>query len=434
MSKFSNFFSVFITAYHILVTKLRIISGQGVSIIRQTATPLKSLDYFRQYFVTAEKVAVRKDAETLFLFRVFFLLMAYCALLIGLLFPFVSLRPASRAVLADFVHFIYRDGQFYFIISCLLAYTLFLYWAVYFRPANRKLNGLIRRALHSESVANLSILRRSRWSGHRGLNFRQLILLTINGLQIFTFTLSFSLPFTMQVMGKAFLSSFPLPSLGTSSAATYITQLLWTLLLYLVHLFHTLLYFFFWYAFVYIVIHLAVYFTVVLTYAVLQFRANYAGLRLALGKTSKTKSRRRVRHLLSLQLRQNLVNFGLVFLIDDFFGLLFTVYMFLHMPLTAYFIMRMLFSQVGMLSFLAMIGIVVEACLGSLFLHLCLAFFCDYIHRGGAMLLRYSAASTSASSGSSRGQKMSVRDRLLLLSHIHRLVVRNKYGVTFSGN
>lgn len=406
-----------VTVYSNVVYKVKLIFNQIVKDFFQTVKPFKDLDYFRQYFLTAEKVII-KDADTIFSSKVYFYYIVHYFLFVGIIFPFYSLSSSTRVLLGDFVHIMFKEKQFYFIFAILVFYTVFLFWALFFKPSNVKLNEVLCCALNSDKV--LAIETGVRFAGAKSpLTFRQLILIFINSLQVFNWVISFCIPLNVLVMGNAFLLSFPV------SYKTSWSQLLWSAFLYMILLFQTFINLTFWYAFAYVVILLATHVMMALTYTVLQFSQNYAHLKRALRRLMK--GLRAVPPLVGV-LQENLVHFRLVFLIDNFYRLHATTYIGLHVPLAAFFLMQLLFRKVTLTPWLVMTGIALESFIGCLLVHIYMAFFSGYIHRSGKMLLQFSAATSG-----SGVVRLTFKERLLISSHICRLVVRKKYGVTLSG-
>lgn len=258
----------------------------------------------------------------------------------------------------------YQDKQFYLIIISLIGLTVIFFWSAFFRPSVCKLNGIISLALTLESVLKIKTAFPILLS-RLPVNFYHFVLLVINFFQSLILIISFSFICSLLVMGNVFFNHFPVQRFSTGdSMLIFVLLLLRTTLLYLVHLFHLCIFFIFWYSFACILILTGINFVVALTYIVLQFKQNYAQLKVALRKRVKG-----FRAPLSPLLQRNLFNFGLVFLFDDFLSLQGTAYFRLHIPLSAYFVMRMLFNHVSLLPAILMIGLASEAVFGFLFCH-----------------------------------------------------------------
>lgn len=157
-------------------------------------------------------------------------------------------------------------------------------------------------------------------------------------------------------------------------------------------------------------------------YAFIFFRQNHVKLIRIL--TLVTRSR-----YISLKcaLQQNLRLFEEFFIGNAFFGPMLTVYLAVHLPASAYFSTVIAFGQVDGLMRMTLIGLVMETINGSLFVHLSAAYFSSYVHKSGKVLLSFNAK------GSVTKSKLPVRFKLILFFfHIQRLVVREKYGITYS--
>ncbi|KAH9390929.1 hypothetical protein TYRP_006518 [Tyrophagus putrescentiae] len=117
---------------------------QSLRLFLQAATPLKSLDNYRRYFVTVEQVtatgAVRsKDRRTIGLCIVYSCLLAYFVLL-NVFHFFVPLDLATRMLLGDTVAALALDAQFNLIFASLSLYAIHINWAM-----EAQLCGLLRQ-------------------------------------------------------------------------------------------------------------------------------------------------------------------------------------------------------------------------------------------------------------------------------------------------
>ncbi len=423
-------------AKSIFIDRLKFTFNHSFSAFIQSASPFKSISFYRQYFAAAEAVAVQRNRNSIALFKVYLLLFAYFIALNCLVFPLFPLSPSSRILLADGVFILMlKDRQFYFIYAGIATYTVLLYWSMYF-AYNRPLNEVLKRAFTEKGILEAETGLQLPLTGTQ-VTFRQVIRLTVHSLQVFTLIIDVCGPVFMLMAGGAFVDCY-LPNFSSSHP-------LWTTLFFLLfplHLLHVALNCLVWFAFGHVLILVGVNFTVGLTFIVLQFRENNGQLReeLKRGKqkmemencgSSTVKGKPASHHhrfLLFTLLRRNLSHFRLVFLFDDFYGKQTLVFFALHGPLSAYFMSQVLFGHIDVLPMTIMVGVSLEAYVGSLLLHLYMAHYSGYIHRAGRMLLSYSAA-TSATSESFTPTK----DRLLLSTHIQRLVVRRRYGVTYGG-
>lgn len=280
------------------------------------------------------------------------------------------------------------------------------------------------------------------------LSLQQWALLIINSLQIFILQLDVCFLFLAPLNVWTFLSSYVelIDAVDKNSKTLepfYLTKnVLLTAFPFLicVHLFHVFLVFTAWYAFAHALILMASYGTCCYLYAFLLFKQNYQALGKALSRALKSvsrsdKNRSKVTRLgyVATTLESNATNFCVVFLFDRFISLQLLIYLSLHMPMSALFVMEILVgengnnkavSQLPMTRFIK-IGLVLEAIVGSLVLHLRMAHFSSYIHQGGKMLMNFSAHF--------RCERLSVRSRLLIWRHAQRLWVRREFGVTYGG-
>ncbi|KAH9402293.1 hypothetical protein TYRP_016351 [Tyrophagus putrescentiae] len=189
----------------------------------------------------------------------------------------------------------------------------------------------------------------------------------------------------------------------------------------LVSLFHLFLNFALWYSFAHALIFLGVYGITTLVYVYLRFMINFAELRRTLTHFSSCHRD------LTCILRENIRLFEIVFIGDRYFGKLFLLYLLLHLPISAYFLMEIFLGKVVGIARFAFIGLIMEAFVGSLGLHVATAHFSGYIHRGGKMLLNFNAKHNHGS------KLMPLRRRLLIWRHINRLWVDKKFGISYAG-
>lgn len=82
----ANFSQELVILFQSVVYKLKLIIKQTNKMLMLVAVPFKKLDYLQGYFYTAKKVVILKDADTIFLFKVYFTIISYFTLLTGVLF------------------------------------------------------------------------------------------------------------------------------------------------------------------------------------------------------------------------------------------------------------------------------------------------------------------------------------------------------------
>lgn len=88
---------------------------------------------------------------------------------------------------------------------------------------------------------------------------------------------------------------------------------------------------------------------------------------------------------------------------------------------------QLVYAKVAGLMCVIMIAEMMEAFLKDLIHQLNVAVFSSFAHKKGKMLLSFTAI------GSTQNQKLPVKLKLHLNTHIQRLVVRKKYGITYNG-
>ena len=273
-------------------------------------------------------------------------------------------------------------------------------------------------------------------------------MIIINSLQVFILQLNVCFLFLTPLNVWTFLSSYIelIDTVDKNSETLqpfYLTKnVLLTAfpLLICIHLFHVFLVFTAWYAFAHALILIASYGTCCFVYAFLCFKQNYQALKKALSKALKSvprseKNKSKVTRLghVATTLASNSANFCLVFHFDRFIGPQLVIYLSSHMPISALFVMEILVGgniknkavcQPPVTQFIKL-GLVLEALVGSLLLHLIMANFSSHIHRGGKLLMDFSARL--------RRKRLTLRSRLLIWGHAQRLWVRKKFGITYGG-
>ena len=432
------------------MNQLKFTFFQSVKLFLRTALPYKNFDYYRRYFITVDQVStVHQDSRTINLYLLYACFLAYFALL-NVSHFFLPYSHFTRVLCADGVAAMRMDLQFNLVFAGLIAYSIFLNWALYFKM-NPPIHVFVRQVFletdgkkaNEKNLApflnkyflfyskNTTIL------DQKKAFFRFLSLLVINFLQVFIFLLNFCFFIFAPLMVVTFLRLY----FSAFNSLSRFPFYFWSLLFFVqlpFHLFHIFLNFVLWYTFAHGLILLAVIGTLTITALYFLFWQNYIYLKKALKMVDISRKRKlstnatfkRNSYLIQL-LRRNVAHFCLVFAFDAYYGWHFLVYLGLHMPTSAYFVVQILFNwnNQSSLSLLAMIGLSGEAFTGTLFIHLYCAHFSTYIHRAGKWLIAY----TATNSGLNALDNAAVRDRFLMWTHINRLVVKKKYGVTYYG-
>lgn len=120
--------------------------------------PLKTLEYYRYLFETSSAIAAENGTEAHSRFKTYFLFFIYLSLLqfiFFFLFPTLSDNPSKlsflRVLFVDWLFIINgeRDSQFYLFFVCLIVYTVYLHWALYYGD-NHRFNGYIEEMLFGD--------------------------------------------------------------------------------------------------------------------------------------------------------------------------------------------------------------------------------------------------------------------------------------------
>ncbi len=280
------------------------------------------------------------------------------------------------------------------------------------------------------------------------LTLQQWALIVINSLQIFILLLDFCLLFFTFVDVWTLLNTY-LELIDTTDKNLntlqpfYLTKnalLTFFPLLLCFHLFHLFLVYIAWYTFAHALILIASYGTCCFVYAFLCFQQNYQTLKKTLSRALKFVFRSKINKAkvtrlgyVEAALESNSAHFRLVFLFDRFIGPQLVIYLSSHMPISALFVMEILVGGYGnnravcqppMTRFIKLC-LVLEAFVGSLLLHLIMANFSNYIHKGGKLLMDFSARF--------RCERLTLGSRLIIWRHAQRLWVRRKFGITYGG-
>lgn len=437
------YFITFITTalqYQIMTSKvtsnimklLKFACSQSTAMFKHAVVPYKKYDYFRCYFETTEKMAILKDHETIFVFKVYFFLLLYFIILNAILYLF-PVNYFIRVLLFDTVQIIIKDELFYYVYFFLTFYTFFLFKSLYFTP-NLTLHASFKNVLFAqEKSASLNRLQIKKKKGTEVKNqflltfnqrvlLQQKALLILNSLQVFILQIDVFFLIVTMIIGRLFLQSSY--HLFLSCNFNKVLALLGFCLLLLVYFFHIFLTIIFWYSFSHSLILMATFCSTGFAYLCNRFKQNYVQLRKALSKSCKRKEKNY--GFLVRALKKNASNFVLVFTFDGFIGRQFLVFLVLHMPTSAFFLMKIALGQDNEITRFIMLGLVLETYVGSLVIHLWFAFFTEYIHQSGKMLLSFNAGKDSLC--------LTPRARLTISLHIYRLWVNKKYGITYAGN
>ena len=401
MTVFSFKMSISIT-YRVMFT-----IQETIIMFLRTALPYENINLFRRYFEKSTKVSVFKNDESIFLFQLYFFFFIYFAFL-NVIFYFFPQKPFVYILFSDTVHLFFKNQQFYLFYSGLIAYTIFLYWSLYFN-CNLTIISLFEDAFDNDDKYARKVSIHFLGSQTANTMFRQIAFLVINLLQVFILIVDICL----------IIYTFELWMNILTCDLFFNSFFGWIAIL--VSLFHLFLNFALWYSFAHALIFLGVYGITTLVYVYLRFMINFAELRRTLTHFSSCHRD------LTCILRENIRLFEIVFIGDRYFGKLFLLYLLLHLPISAYFLMEIFLGKVVGIARFAFIGLIIEAFVGSIGLHVATAHFSGYIHRGGKMLLNFNAKHNHGS------KLMPLRRRLLIWRHINRLWVDKKFGISYAG-
>lgn len=119
----------------------------SVSMFKQVTFPYKNLNYYRQFFITSQKITnvlngSEQDDGTMLLFKVYLFFLVYFAVL-NIFLCLLPVPDFTRLLLSDTVFILLKNDQFYYILIGIVSYTLFLCWSLYIFQANNELKYLL---------------------------------------------------------------------------------------------------------------------------------------------------------------------------------------------------------------------------------------------------------------------------------------------------
>ncbi len=402
--------------------QLKFTPNHCAAFLFRTLLPNKTgVDYYLRYFAACSRLATAKDAQ----FKLLILFHTYWSLLQGVLYllPLEGVSPLLRLVLVDGVFILRLDRrQFYLFYSAFIAYSVHLHLALYCSPSSHKLNSIVKRALVGGSAADTRLPADVKFAcfetAARQAKYRRLAMAFTNAMQGFILLLDLCLAMFVVVLASRLQSTLQ-PFSGLS---------IFTLIaLFPVFLLHFLFLFLFWVSFARNFLLLATFSFVSFLYVTMLFQQNYLRLKRAFKLVYKPTVNVCSQLYLISALKQNLHIFLVTFINDAFLGPLFTVYLAFNLPVSSYFIIQLVFGKMKGLMRVIMISEIVEAFVGGLIFHLCVAVFSNFAHKGGKMLLSFAARE------SIQNKKLPFNLKHHLYTHIQRLVVRKKYGITYYG-
>lgn len=316
-------------------------------------TVYKNINYYRRFFDTYGKINTQNDVDMLFLFKAYFILMTYKALLHGA-FYICPLNSGIRLVLVDEAHILQISRQFNLVLLIFTLFTIFFYWSFYLRKDCTLTliaeNIIIGRRSHSLTD---KFVRYDKIAFTRE-KFLKLAMLITNFLQLFVLFQNLCL--------LAFLGILWVTLSGSCGHFLFETPFNYLLFvpIFVLHLSGFLT---FWCSLINMFCFLASYGLISLIYIITIFKLNYAKLMRAMQKAGS-------HHPLRAALRDNLHLFELLFISDAFYRNIFLVYLVVHMPSCAYYLVQVFTGKVGGLLLYVLLLLIVEGLTGSLGVHL----------------------------------------------------------------
>ncbi|KAH9408036.1 hypothetical protein TYRP_011689 [Tyrophagus putrescentiae] len=461
----------------------------GVTFARSSVPVTDYHQYYRRYFVLCRRVRREQDRSVRRRFALYYLLLAYMALLnVAGYFLHHSVSPLVKVVLVDAIFVSGDHVHTYLAYNVMFAYTAVLQWQLFFR-CSLPFNAILEGALFGAAGRRLDFsLRRqggtTKEDGRRGggkVPFQKLAPVVTNAMQTFILlTHLLILNFLVHFFAKLTTSfslqwaavtsdHHPLPAAAANFAnwtlllLVGVRYLLLLLLLLPVLLVHLSLFLLMWYSLAQALCFTGTFALVTILYLVASFRENYAQLKGAFGRYHHhhhhhhhhdhrrmlLRQHRRSAWLLAEALRRNLAHFEALFTSDQMLGSFFTVYLAVHVPMSTFYLVQLLFGDPvkGVLAMYSsvvrstVLAILIETAAGALVIHLAAAYIANFVHRGGRMLLSFIAATTistttttSSSSSSSSSHHphlyqhstLPVRLKLTIYNvHICQLVVKS---------
>ncbi len=127
----------------------------SVSMFKQVTFPYKNLNYYRQFFITSQKITnilngSEQNDGLILLFKLYLIFLVYFGVL-NILFCLLPVSDFTRVLLSDTVFILLKDDQFYFIYLGLVSYTVFLYMSLYIHQAHNKLKSLLTIAFFGDN-------------------------------------------------------------------------------------------------------------------------------------------------------------------------------------------------------------------------------------------------------------------------------------------
>ena len=434
---------------HILPIKerIKVNLGELITLVRHWAAPYSGdvQPYLRYFSVCSEVTAnsgdgddVRRRLQLLIILIVYWALLQLAFYLLLGCSGWAVLPDLLPTLLLDFVHLFSLHRHIYLMLSAILLYTAYLYWALYFRE-HCQLNDFLRRAMLTSKKFQsftLVVLNAVRF-GFVGAVDLFLVGLTVFGL-------SYQLP--VVVITGTWQSTV---ASGGSLMISFLLAVLLFPLLYLVHLVALSIVLL---AAGFITTFTGVLGIVSLAYIEAIFRRNLAQLNkpsfsfcwiTTIASSSKLYSKSQPNRLnylyLQLNLKSalatNLRHFAFFFRCDAFWAPVLTAYLALHLPASAYYLMALLFGreEVTGPAYLPILSLIVESALGCVGVHLFVARINGCLHRAGPLLMAFLARDCCCCCCNDQTSLPPRQKFRLSFLHASRLFVKKPYGLTYSG-
>ena len=401
------------------------------------ATPFKSLAVYKHYFAFSAQTCNQQQQRNQSLvnqLRFLIAILFYFILLnIGhYTFQFTAINHLWLHVLTyDSVHFHGLPRHFYLLFTLPCSLVIYYFYFFYFRP-NVYFNEYLKMTL-LPGDHNPNQVFQTKNSVEQKI--KSIAISITNLLETFIIIADIGTIVGFIQHSVDFIANCSI-YFSIKSFADVCTVLFLFLPLYL---FHTAVYFTFFYAFVYILGLAATYGFVTITLGFSLVKENNAQIRHAikLEKTGKSKV------LLCALLRQNVTIFRLVFAGNDFFGNAFLAFLIFNFPANAVFMVRLLFGKpMDAFSFFVVSGFAAHQLIGTVLLHVCLAKFSRYLtHSTAVMLVGFTARQEleiKRICGKNCGNGFrfrfcitKLRQQLTVWAHTMRLLTVKRYGFEY---
>lgn len=332
-----------------IVGRVKLIFKKSVTHFFRAINPYKNVDYYRRYFDTYRKVAIQRDNEMYFLFKCYFTLMTYFALL-NCAFYFIPPSLAIRLVFVDGVYILQIHRQFYILYAINICFSINLYWTFYIKNdsilnlvAENVFFGIKNNSTEKFIFYNFIFTRKK---------FVKISMIINNAFQVIIIFLDLILSVFMVILWKTFCKN---------NCYFFFDSFFNFFVLMPVFLFHLFCFFTFWCSVINVIIFLASFVFASFYYIISVFKLNYAKLKKLL--------KSRFQHRLRVALQRNIHLFELLFISNDFYKHLFLNFLIIYMPTSAYYIVQIFMGNVNGLMYYILLLFIFHSLTGSLAAH-----------------------------------------------------------------